>query len=449
MKKHFELKKAETLEEIYAAFKVQPLTIEQLDYYIPVDEARDTVDPVLELMDNLRMGLDDDSSRQYLFIGYKGSGKSTEFRRLENEIQNDFLVVNISVFEELNYRRIEYLELIVLIMEKLFEAAEAHKVELDPDYIKRIKEFLGKREIEEVKSEKSDVDGSVGVGFDINVSLLNIFSKMRGRMRYSDYVKHSYKKKIEPYFSEFMNGCNGLIRELKLNLPKIGRRNLLIIIDDLEKVDSSQVKDIFAHHANHLIQIETNIIYAYPIELYHHPEFNIDAHNFEPIRFPIIKVNQMNGEPSAKGVEIVKKIVAARMNTNLFEDPEILDNLIRLSGGSLRDLFRFISDAAQSARLNGRKKIDKQDQERAIIKLKRDFKSSIADFRDKDGQLYEAEKYYETLHGLYDSPTKDIKNDYYLLHLRRSLHVLDYNGEGWCDVHPVVKLILDDRRPPQ
>jgi hypothetical protein len=42
-------------------------------------------------------------------------------------------------------------------------------------------------------------------------------------------------------------------------------------------------------------------------------------------------------------------------------------------------------------------------------------------------------------------PTKKVNNTEEILDLRQNLCILGYNGDGWCDVHPLVKDILIER----
>jgi len=55
-------------------------------------------------------------------------------------------------------------------------------------------------------------------------------------------------------------------------------------------------------------------------------------------------------------------------------------------------------------------------------------------------------EYYETLRAVAVSETKKVDNTGAVLDLRHNLCILGYNDEGWCDVHPVVRTILQERK---
>ena len=91
------LKKALNIDDIYTSFKYQPLQIDDLDeFFVETDSARGG-SPMRKRLARL---LDREISdyQHILFVGYKGSGKSTELNQLQKDIQNNYLVVNYSVF---------------------------------------------------------------------------------------------------------------------------------------------------------------------------------------------------------------------------------------------------------------------------------------------------------------------------------------------------------------
>ncbi|NTW53781.1 MAG: hypothetical protein HGB15_03230, partial [Chlorobaculum sp.] len=54
--------------------------------------------------------------------------------------------------------------------------------------------------------------------------------------------------------------------------------------------------------------------------------------------------------------------------------------------------------------------------------------------------------YYETLKSIALSETKKVDNTEAALDLRQNLCILSYNDEGWSDVHPIVRSILEERK---
>ncbi|MEI6757420.1 MAG: hypothetical protein WCK85_06160 [Chlorobium sp.] len=128
---------------------------------------------------------------------------------------------------------------------------------------------------------------------------------------------------------------------------------------------------------------------------------------------------------------------------------EDLDDLvlqfIDISGGCLRDLFRMIRDAADNAMNHGQTRITHSDYKKSFFRLRRDYENTIAEKWLNNEVIITVEEYYDTLTSLALSETKKVDNTGAALDLRQNLCILGYNDEGWCDLHPVVRSILQER----
>ncbi|MDM8537859.1 hypothetical protein QUF70_13965, partial [Desulfobacterales bacterium HSG17] len=110
---------AKNLNEVYNYFQLKPVNIETFEtFYVNADKGRGGK-PIFNALKR-RIVNNPDGCLKLLFSGHKGSGKSTELIRLQKNIENDFVVVNFSVAEELDIININYIELFIVTMEKLF-----------------------------------------------------------------------------------------------------------------------------------------------------------------------------------------------------------------------------------------------------------------------------------------------------------------------------------------
>jgi len=436
------LKKANNVTEIYRALRQRPLELDELkEFYQDTNAARgrQTRSQTARLLKN-----NTDINQHILFVGNKGCGKSTELVYLEKDIQDDFLIFKYSVFDDLDPMSINYIELIIITMEKLFEYINTHDIQINANYITNITNFLKHREIQEITDKYIDMQSEVGGGVSGIPFLANFFAKFRMAAKSSRSMKDILKTNVEPHFSTLLNHCNDLITEIKLFLKaNLNKKDLVIIIEDLDKIKLSEAENLFLNYAKQITSINTNVIYTYPISLFYHIKFNQIRNLFsERFELPMIKVSQKNGEPHKDGVKTMKNIIKARIDLNLFESESILAHFIHLSGGCIRDLFALISQSAESCQDDKRKLINAIDEQYAINSLKSDYRSTIADNPDEN---ITAEEYYQVLEGLVNNPKKMIDNSTAVMHLRQNLTILSYNGVGWCDVHPIVKENIKDR----
>ncbi|ACF13855.1 conserved hypothetical protein [Chloroherpeton thalassium ATCC 35110] len=433
------------LLSVYERFSPEPLSGDGLKkFYVNAFEGRGD-QPVKKLARRLKNK--PDGKLQILFSGYRGCGKSTELNKLQKDIGDEFVSLNFSVAKELDPVNIRYSEIFIITMEKLFELADTHHLSIEQDILTRIQKWYSHEELKELQSFTGELTAEIGVEGKFGVSLLaKIFGKLRAAGNASFNTKKLITQKIEPRLSDLIGHCNTLIREIKNRLPDIGKKGLLIIIEDLDKLSLSKAEELFFKHSHILNGLQTHVIFTFPISLRHHNKSTIIKSNFdEDFELPMVKVNDKNGNPYGDGREVLQKIIQKRINLNCFENRALIEKFIAMSGGCIRDLFRMIMDAADSALDNEREQITEADFRKSFLRLKRDYENTVAEKRIDHQIVISVEEYYRTLKDAAESRTKKIDNTDAALDLRQNLCILSYNDEGWSDVHPIVRRILEER----
>jgi len=439
--------KATSLEHIYTAFSTEPLRIDQLEeYYVSAVEGRGD-NPLFYIKQILESTPND--HQHLLFAGYRGCGKSTELNRLQQQVEKERLVINFSVMEELDPVSLHYIELFIVTMERLFEKAKDLNLNISKAYIESISNWYKTGEIQEIKQQYIDGGTEFGAGAQLNIPFFaNFFSKLKASAKASKSLKEQLTQKVEPKLSQLIAHCNDLILEVRKNVQDAnGAREVLLIIEDLDKLPIDRAESLFYNYSRQLVQLKVDTIFTYPISLLYNPKFTAINNIFDDTyELPMIKITERDGQPDERGRAILRQIVARRMELSLFDTQGILEQMIAYSGGCLRDLFRLIRQAALSALALEREKITEADFHSAYQKLKREYANTLAD-KVVNGQVaISVDDYYEELAKLAADENKQPLNTDPLLDLRQNLTILGYNGEGWCDVHPIVKDILKDRK---
>ena len=300
------------------------------------------------------------------------------------------------------------------------------------------------KEIQEIKDDYMDI--GIETGADARAAIpffASFFAKFKASAKSSSSLKEVLRKKVEPKLSELISNCNLLVREIKSNLDQINKKGLVLIIEDLDKVNIEKGMDIFYLHSTQLTQLACHCIYTFPIALRYNARFNPIKVNYDECYvLPMIKINRKEGGLFEDGVEILKKIVKQRMDPGLFENEDILDQMIKTSGGCIWDLFRLIKESAETALDFERAVIQQADYQSAYYGLKADYEAQIAENLEKG---YKVEDYYAALKDCAEDKTKQPKASDIMLDLRNNLSVLNYNGEDWSDVHPVIRDILKEK----
>ena len=440
------LKKATNIHQIYTSFKYRPLEIDELEeFYLETEDVRGGKPARRRIARMLEKELGD--YQHILLVGYKGSGKSTELNHLQKDIQDDYLVINYSVMNELDPIHLNYIELFIVTLERLFTIAREYKLRISRAYIKNITYWIQSKEIEEIRNKynigieaEAGAEGKIGIPF-----LQKFFYKFKMSAKSSRSLKETIKTNIEPKLSDLIDHCNLLVNEVKNGLKKIGKEDLLIIIEDLDKIPIDRAEDLFFNYANQISQLRCNVVFTFPITSYYNIRFNTIRQYFSNVyELPMIKVKNQDQSKFKEGYKALKNIVGKRMDLSLFESSKLLDLLIEKSGGCIRDLFRLIAEAAEHTIDYGRELISKEDCMNSLLSLKREYYNTIAD-NYRNGIKIAVETYYKTLVNVAKDATKRVDNTEEILDLRQNLCILGYNGQGWCDVHPIVKEILIER----
>ncbi len=143
--------RAKNLKEAYNNFFVEPLKEEEefRDFY--VERPKNAPSPIEELRDRIDIS---DRKEKYLFLGFRGSGKSTELNRLLDLIDEErFLVVSYSIRDELNVSDFDFRDFFVSMALKIYDTAEAEGIKLNRDIEDDFKDFVKRIHWSSVKTK--------------------------------------------------------------------------------------------------------------------------------------------------------------------------------------------------------------------------------------------------------------------------------------------------------
>jgi energy-coupling factor transporter ATP-binding protein EcfA2 len=130
--------RAKNLIEAYNNFVVEPLKTEEefRDFY--VERPKGAPSPIEELKDRIENA---ESAKKYLFLGFRGCGKSTELNRLSKALDEDrFLIVSYSI-RELDVSDFDFRDFFGSMALKIYDIAEK-EVELERDIKEDFRDFM-------------------------------------------------------------------------------------------------------------------------------------------------------------------------------------------------------------------------------------------------------------------------------------------------------------------
>jgi hypothetical protein len=335
---------ADETKKIYQAFDPSPLKADDTDLYVDLDEVRGSSGLVKKLAQTIKLS---ETTTTQLLAGHIGSGKSTELRLLQKQLQDDgYFVVFCQILEDIDERDADFPDVLLSMMRQMAsQIKERAKIELKPSYFQQ--------RFEEVNTLlKSKVDLP-----DLVNGLFNLSSAIKS----SPDTRKKIREIFEPKTNDWLSAANDIIGKGVLELSKNRRKGLVIIVDDLDKVSveksgeqrPSVAERLFLERHAQLIGFQCHVVYTLPLPLVYSCRerdiatlYKLDA----PPVVPMTRVVGRDGKKYKKGFDkfisiIEKRLEKTEATTSLFETNRIRDKIITYSAGQPRQLMILIREA--------------------------------------------------------------------------------------------------------
>ncbi|WP_287255878.1 P-loop NTPase fold protein, partial [Moorena sp. SIO4E2] len=314
----------------------QPLTTpeEMKDFYIQREDS-----PVEYVITTLEM---EDQPAKFLLAGHRGSGKTTELRRIQQELAENYAVIWVDTATALDRYNIGYAEVVVLI------GMEVCRQAIKPGWWSNRAQHL----LDDLENSLTTVIYQDKETDTEQLELPEVLKKMglilkRGLTR--DMTK---TLNVRPAVSDIIDRVNAIIKAAETDR----NQKLLVIVDGLDRHDLRTSLEMFASPL--LTELECHIIYTIPISLRYSPSFRQPRESFQPLdlyNLPVFECER-NSRPTSTankvGRDILKSVITTRLakinETDLFT-PDALELLSEKSGGVIRDLIRLARGACQVA----------------------------------------------------------------------------------------------------
>lgn len=446
------MKLAKTLSEIHQSCHPRPLLRAELEEFF-VDSA-DARDPVLSRRQELRMRLqrDADANPKLLLAGHGGCGKSTELVKLADEVSDSYFTVAFDVQAECNPSHVPVEDVLVVTMERILTACKDGGLQNEMGSADTSLQEIHRWFAEELRIEETERQAGLEAEAGLDVSggwfgrALGLLVKAKGSIRRAEKGVHRMAYEEPRRLGGLVERCNLLIKEVKQVLHTRGRR-LLVVIEGLDKVNLTDSRQIFLQQPTVLADLHTSLICTVPIFLRHSPQTGAMDAYFDCVDLPMIRVREFNGGPCTAGRAVIEQIVRRRIAAGLIQ-PDALSMLIEKSGGVLRDVFAALIIAAQAAEsLSDRDKQDAvitpENVRYALNRRKNEYARAISVLDLPEGWQLEVDELYERLRELAGEAVRNIPSDNATRVLLWARAVLEYNGEQWYCIHPLVQELLE------
>jgi hypothetical protein len=278
-----------------------------------------------------------------IFSGHRGTGKTQELRRLQNELNHPdrYFSVLIELEEELEIAKFQVEDYFILLIFQLARTLEKRGVnsrsgELD----KILKNWYGEKEItKEVKNKATaEINTEIGTGFDF-FKFFKLNLNLKGSLATENAISTTIRQKVKKNPLDLISQFNLALTEIREDLKRNHlAKDILFIIDGSERIPYDVYEQLFVKDSYILRDINANIISSIRLDSYYNIEVSQQLGFFQKILLPMINLKK-----NTNSIQIMREIITIRLNENTFFDEDVLDYFVKLSGGCVRQLLRIVN----------------------------------------------------------------------------------------------------------
>jgi hypothetical protein len=290
------------------------------------------------------------STKPNLFLaGMRGSGKTSELAKISKKLHNKncFFCVTCNLDEGLSTDNMEYMDIVIFQMERLFEELEKIGLNIDNGTITSLQSWFSERvkEINHAIKQENGFEMEIGAETPSLFSFLKIAAKLKSNLTGSRENADKIRMVFRNNFTDFARKFNEVIEKVSITLREIDfAREILFIIDGLEKTATSEVrKKVIEEITDRIRYIQVNTIFTLPIELMSERPRLIQFSKV--VSFPFVKIVERDGTKVAEAIDRFRQFVYRRIDQSLFESTDVVDKAIMMAGGSPRELLRILQYA--------------------------------------------------------------------------------------------------------
>ncbi|NTW88206.1 MAG: hypothetical protein HGB26_03585 [Desulfobulbaceae bacterium] len=303
---------------------------------------------------------------------------------------------------------------------RMFRAYRQAGGQIPETLLKQLNSWRGKVE-QEVKTVLSG-QSSYEFGGNVEAFFLNAGMKMK--------LEPKTRVELRQIFEKDITGLIEIINMISATIVANEKRIPLVLIDDMDKPDIDKALAIFHDHRELMMQPDCAIVFTVSSALFYTKEF--DAIRDQAIFLPNINLHppRETDRHIIDGYNTLQKFVNVRMESHLINS-QALEDAITYSGGVFREMARIMRSALGRARRRQAKQIENVDIEWATTEIRNEYRRIL----DKADIAY-LRKISEQNRLEYSDRLRP---------LLQLLAILEYRDkENWCDVHPVLRRLLNE-----
>ncbi|MBS9388157.1 MAG: AAA family ATPase [Dolichospermum sp. WA123] len=373
----------------------------------------------------------DKNTNQLFFAGHLGCGKSTLLAEFARKFDHHYLTIFFSIADLIEANSINHINILFAIAIQIMDKAKQENIQIHEDKKQRFFNwFQDKTQIEEsMRAAKLEV------GFDF-------WSFLKSKLKAEASIREVIETKFKRDFRDLIDTLNLIATEVSLACKK----EIVVIIDDLDKLSLAIVKQIFQDNIKVLLQPNFFIIYTIPIPTIRDGVLKkyIESETGNPIFvMPVLEIyckgesHQEGATPVMEHIDKLQKILRKRIDETLLED-DILLKITLSSGGVIRELLRIAQRCCSLVLVELRQKARKGE---SIdhVRIDETILQQALDILRDEMTITLSKTDREILKETYTNYRPDDPKQQEFLDLLHNICVIEYkNPETWYDLHPLM-----------
>ncbi len=376
--------RAKTLRDAFRLCDVDPLLGTGLErYYVDLSPVRKTeaIEGVNTVLDFQEAG----DFRTILFTGHRGCGKSTELQRIRLQWEQDYKVIYLEANEETDINNAEYTDFYLIVIKQVERALREMGLRFDAGLLRSFEDWFKQVTKETEKTVESSINAQAEVGLGADAPFIaKLIVKLLAQIRGADTRRTVIRQTLQQDISRLKADTNLLLRDAYQKIRQHYPKGFLIIFDNLDRVPPSVGEHLFFDYAAQLQELACTIIYTVPISVLCSSK-NITNSFGEPHVVSMVNVyelarDQCDLDYNAQGPKCLTQIIEKRVHIDeLFESGQEVLDLVRASGGHVRQLMQMMRNACRTASTRKHAKIQSEDVLYAIKQQQFGFERFVPD----------------------------------------------------------------------
>jgi len=342
------VEKTSDLQGIPRAFRPNPLTAEEMQFYSDSLNRRRGNQLQRRMRDDLLNSAEQGFFFKGVLYGNRGTGKSTEINRMleDPDVCRRFLVIRLDALDQLNPQTFSVADVLLLLGVSLIEGCQTacdqdgrafHEA---PTMINDLQQQLAPFFPELQNKEQKTT--TTGGGGELNIlQVVKLMIRVEGQRRVD----------ITSQRESLANLRALLDRLISIAQARMPEYELLIIGEnfDKEQIPQALLVDTFVQYSAVLRDLRLHLLFTLPVPFVYSYGEQLPFNRAN--RYPIydIPVFTENHQPEMEGRAALIELLEKRASLDDVFAKDALDLLLRASGGDLFLLFALINRAGQLA----------------------------------------------------------------------------------------------------